>query len=40
MESLSDTEKFNHAKDLLEKIVKEEREEMEEREKRTRKPRL
>jgi len=40
MESLSDTEKFNHAKDLLEKIIKEEREEMEEREKRTRKPRL
>ncbi len=40
MESLSDNEKFNRAKELREKLVKEEREEMEEREKRSRKPRL
>ncbi|MFA5903645.1 MAG: M48 family metalloprotease [Desulfobacula sp.] len=40
LESLSDTEKFNHAKVILEKLEKEDREEREEREKNSRKPRL
>ncbi len=43
MESLSDTEKFNRAKELLEKLVKEDREERAEKEKKernSRKPRL
>ncbi len=40
MELLSDSAKFNHAKELFNKIVKEEQEEMEEKEKRSRKPRF